>query len=141
MSALVGASLMNLVDAVIREQGSLPPEKRRGVSIVVDEMQAMPGVDYESMLGELGKFGASLFPRNAGTRQAGRPLADPEGHPALQRGVSGRLPGGRRGREAPRMGAGQGPDIRGRHHLPAGASLLRAGDRRRGASSGLLDGR
>ena len=61
VSALVGASLMNLVDAVIREQGSLPPEKRRGVTAVVDEMQAMTGVDYESMLSELGKFGASLF--------------------------------------------------------------------------------
>ena len=61
VSALVGASLMNLLDAVIREQGSLPPERRRGVTVMVDEMQAMPGVDYESMLGELGKFGASLF--------------------------------------------------------------------------------
>ena len=61
VSSLVGASLMNLIDAVIREQGSLPPEKRRGVTVVVDEMQAMTGVDYESMLGELGKFGASLF--------------------------------------------------------------------------------
>ena len=61
VSSLVGASLMNLIDAVIREQGSLPPDKRRGVTVVVDEMQAMTGVDYESMLGELGKFGASLF--------------------------------------------------------------------------------
>lgn len=52
---------MNLLDSVIREQGSLPPERRRGVTVVVDEMQAMPGVDYESMLGELGKFGASFF--------------------------------------------------------------------------------
>ena len=61
VSALVGASLLNLVDAVVREQGSLPPEKRRGALVVVDEMQTMPGVDYESMLSELGKFGASLI--------------------------------------------------------------------------------
>ena len=61
VAALVGASLLNLVDAVIREQGSLPPEKRRGALVVVDEMQSMPGVDYESMLGELGKFGASFI--------------------------------------------------------------------------------
>ncbi len=61
VSALVGASLLNLVDAVIREQGSLPPEKRRGALVVVDEMQSMPGVDYESMLSELGKFGASFI--------------------------------------------------------------------------------
>ena len=60
VAALVGASLLNLVDAVIREQGGVPPEKRRGALVVVDEMQSMPGVDYESMLSELGKFGASF---------------------------------------------------------------------------------
>ena len=61
VAALVGASLLNLVDSVIREQGSLPLEKRRGALVIVDEMQSMPGVDYESMLSELGKFGASLI--------------------------------------------------------------------------------
>ena len=61
VAALVGASLLNLVDAVIREQGSLPLHKRRGALVVVDEMQSMPGVDYESMLSELGKFGASFI--------------------------------------------------------------------------------
>ena len=60
VATLVGASLLNLVDAVIREQRGLPPEKRRGALVVVDEMQSMPGVDYESMLSELGKFGASF---------------------------------------------------------------------------------
>ena len=60
VAALVGASLLNLADAVIREQGSLPPDRRRGALVVVDEMQSMPGVDYESMLSELGKFGASF---------------------------------------------------------------------------------
>ena len=61
VSSLVGASLLNLVDSVIREQESLPLEKRRGALVVVDEMQSMPGVDYESMLSELGKFGASFI--------------------------------------------------------------------------------
>ena len=60
VAALVGASLLNLVDSVIREQGGLPPDQRRGALVVVDEMQSMPGVDYESMLSELGKFGASF---------------------------------------------------------------------------------
>ena len=60
VAALVGASLLNLVDGVIREQGSLPFEQRRGALVVVDEMQSMPGVAYESMLSELGKFGASF---------------------------------------------------------------------------------
>ena len=60
VAALVGSSILNLVDGVIREQGSLPPEQRRG-ALVVDEMQTMPGVDYESMLSELGKFGANFI--------------------------------------------------------------------------------
>ena len=60
VAALVGASLLNSVDAVIREQGSLPPDQRRGALVVVDEMQSIPGVDYESMLSELGKFGGSF---------------------------------------------------------------------------------
>ena len=61
VAALVGASLLNLVDAVIREQEGMPPEQRRGALVVVDEMQSIPGVDYEAMLSELGKFGASLI--------------------------------------------------------------------------------
>ena len=60
VAALVGSSILNLVDGVIREQGNLPPEQRRG-ALVVDEMQTMPGVDYESMLSELGKFGANFI--------------------------------------------------------------------------------
>ena len=43
-----------------RERG-LPPEQRRGALVVVDEMESMPGVDYESVLSELGKFGASFI--------------------------------------------------------------------------------
>ena len=61
VSALVGASLLNLVDSVIREQGRLPQNQRRGALVVVDEMTSIPGVDYESMLSELGKFGASFM--------------------------------------------------------------------------------
>ena len=60
VAALVGASILNLVDSVIREQGGLLPQNRRGALVVVDEMQSMPGVDYEAMLSELGKFGASF---------------------------------------------------------------------------------
>ena len=61
VAALVGASLLSLVDAVIREQGSVSLGQRRGALVVVDEMQTMPGVDYEGMLSELGKFGASFI--------------------------------------------------------------------------------
>ena len=61
MAALVGASLLNLVDAVIREQERLPLSQRRGALVVVDEMQTIPGVEFESMLSELGKYGASFL--------------------------------------------------------------------------------
>ena len=61
VSALVGASLLNLVDSVIREQERLPLPQRRGALVVVDEMQSLPGADYESMLSELGKYGASFI--------------------------------------------------------------------------------
>ncbi|MYA02059.1 MAG: type IV secretion system DNA-binding domain-containing protein [Chloroflexi bacterium] len=60
VAALVGASLLNLVDSVIREQERLPQHQRRGALVVVDEMQAIPGVEFESMLAELGKYGASF---------------------------------------------------------------------------------
>ena len=61
VAGLIGACVLNLVDSVIRQQGELPPEKRRSVMLAVDEMQAIPGVDYEAMLGEVGKFGGALL--------------------------------------------------------------------------------
>ncbi len=60
VSSLLGACILNLVDAVIRSQGTLPEKDRRGCLVVVDEMQSIPGVDYEGMLSEVGKFGGSL---------------------------------------------------------------------------------
>lgn len=60
VAALVGASLLNLVDSVIREQERVPQADRRGALVVVDEMQTIPGVPFESMLSELGKYGASF---------------------------------------------------------------------------------
>ncbi|MYA01807.1 MAG: TraM recognition domain-containing protein [Chloroflexi bacterium] len=60
VAALVGASVLNLVDSVIREQERLTLDQRRGALVVVDEMQTIPGVEFESMLSELGKYGASF---------------------------------------------------------------------------------
>ena len=60
VASLLGACILNLVDAVVRNQGTLPPDQRRGCLVVVDEMQSIPGVDYEGMLSEVGKFGGSL---------------------------------------------------------------------------------
>lgn len=60
VAALVGASILNLLDSVIRERGTVPAHQRTRTLITIDEMQSIAGVDYESMLSELGKFGASF---------------------------------------------------------------------------------
>jgi hypothetical protein len=59
-AALVGAALINLVALAVAEQGVLPERERRPVTLLVDEMQAMPGADYESILSELAKYGANI---------------------------------------------------------------------------------
>ncbi len=141
VSSLVGASLMKPHRR--RHTGAGQPAAReaqgRDLGGRRDAGDDRGGLRVDAR--RAGEVRSIPLPGDPGPRQAGRPLADAAGHPALQRGVLGRLPGGGGGREAPCLGAGQGPDIGGRCHLPAGASLLRAGDGRRGASSGLLDGR
>ena len=123
VSALVGASLLNLVDAVIREQGRLPSDQRRGALVVVDEMQAMPGVDYESMLSELGKFGASfILATRAGHRGRGA-----DGH-LLHEGeeAGGRRPiggGARPGRNVGLRHPGGDHRLPGRRGPAAGAGV------------------
>ena len=61
VASLVGGTFLNVLDSIVREQEDLPAHERRKVTIVVDEMQTIPGADYESMLSELGKFGASVI--------------------------------------------------------------------------------
>ena len=60
VAALVGSCILNLVDSLIRQQGELPPAERRGAMVVADEMQTLPGVDFEGMLAEVAKYGGSL---------------------------------------------------------------------------------
>jgi hypothetical protein len=60
-SALVGATLLNLIALIIEEQAALTPERRRAVSLIVDEFHTMPGVDYEAIISELAKYGANLI--------------------------------------------------------------------------------
>ena len=138
VAALVGSSLLNLADSVIREQGALSLEKRRGALVVVDEMQSMPGVDYESMLSELGKVRGLLHPGHPEPGEAGRPLTHHAGNPPCQRGMPGRVPGGRVRRTPAGVGTGQGPDHRGGHRFPSRASLLREGYGGEGADAHVL---
>jgi hypothetical protein len=45
----------------VSSQSSLPPDRRRSVTIAVDEFHTIPGADYEQVFGELAKFGANMM--------------------------------------------------------------------------------
>jgi len=59
-AALIGGTLVNLVGLLVGEQAELPESRRRPVTLIVDEFHTMPGADYEAILSELAKYGASL---------------------------------------------------------------------------------
>ncbi len=60
-SALIGATLLNLVSLLVAEQAALEPMSRHAVTFIVDEFHTMPGADYEAILAELAKYGANLI--------------------------------------------------------------------------------
>ena len=60
VASLMGASMLNLVDSIIRRSGQLDAGERRKMMVVIDEAQTIPGVNYEEMLGEAAKFGATF---------------------------------------------------------------------------------
>jgi len=59
---LLGAVLVDYINFAVREQMTIPdPSARARVVIVIDEFQAIPGVDYQGLLAELQKMGASFI--------------------------------------------------------------------------------
>jgi hypothetical protein len=60
-AALIGGTLLNLVDLALGAQAALPPGERRRATLVVDEFHTMPGADYESLLAEQAKYGANVY--------------------------------------------------------------------------------
>ena len=87
-----------------------------------------------------GQVRGLLHPRHPEPRQARRPLPHHARHPARQRRLPRRLPGGRLRRPPPGLGAGEGPGDRGGHRVAARAPLLRPRHRRHRADGLLLDG-
>jgi hypothetical protein len=60
-AALLGGTILNLVALAVGEQANIESRQRRPVTLLVDEFHAMPGADYEGILSELSKYGASLL--------------------------------------------------------------------------------
>jgi hypothetical protein len=62
VGAFVGALFLNYLDAVTREQGALPRDRRVPITVVVDEFQSIRGgVSWRDFLGQLRKFGAHVI--------------------------------------------------------------------------------
>ncbi|HEU5376252.1 MAG TPA: type IV secretory system conjugative DNA transfer family protein [Ktedonobacteraceae bacterium] len=60
IAAFVGAVLLGLFHVTLAEQARLDAAERRRFLVLVDEFQALKGVDYQTMLAELRKYGGSF---------------------------------------------------------------------------------
>ncbi len=60
LAALVGSVIVGLFQVALAEQARLDPDKRRRFLMLIDEFQALAGVNYQTMLAELRKYGGSF---------------------------------------------------------------------------------
>ncbi len=60
ISALIGATLLGLFQASLAEQARQQDALRRHFLVLIDEFQVFNGVNYQSMLAELRKYGGSF---------------------------------------------------------------------------------
>jgi hypothetical protein len=69
VGGFMGAVMLNYLDAVVREEIELPEAERARVTVVIDEFQSIPGVDYGALLAELLKMGANFILANQALAQ------------------------------------------------------------------------
>ena len=60
-AALMGGTMVSLVDSALRDQESLPFKERSKCMIVCDEFQTVTGADWEGLLAEGRKYGCVLM--------------------------------------------------------------------------------
>ena len=60
MAALFGSLFAGFFQAALQEQAALAPEERHRFLVLIDEFQALTGINYQSMLAELRKYGGSF---------------------------------------------------------------------------------
>ena len=116
----------------VAEQAPGRPGRRRR-----DAVDARRGLRVDALGAR--QVRGQLHPGHPEPRQARRPLPHHARHPAGQRGLPRRLPGGGQRRPDPGLGAGQGPGNRGRHRVAPRPPLLRPRHRGQGANARLLD--
>ena len=60
-AALMGGTIVSLVDSALRAQENLDPSERSRCLLVCDEFQAVTGADWEGMFAESRKYGCSMM--------------------------------------------------------------------------------
>lgn len=71
----IGSIILNMVKIAILDQANIAPEDRSRVTIVVDESQLLPGVDFGKDLAMMLKFGGNYFLTSQGASFLGRATA------------------------------------------------------------------
>ena len=61
VGTLVGGAIVSLVESTVRGYERMAPQDRPRTLLVVDEAQAIVGIDYERMLSELRKYGLTMM--------------------------------------------------------------------------------
>ena len=60
-AALMGGTVVSLVDSALREQEKLPPSERKRCLLVADEFQTITGTNWGGMFAEVRKYGCSIM--------------------------------------------------------------------------------
>ena len=60
-AALMGGTMVSLVESALRDQESLPERERAKCLLVCDEFQTVTGANWEGLLAEIRKYGCSLM--------------------------------------------------------------------------------
>ena len=84
-AALMGGTIVSLVESALRDQESMAPSERARCLLVCDEFQTVTGADWEGMFAEIRKYGCSMM---LATQSLAR-LDTPDRH--LKAGVLGNV--------------------------------------------------
>ena len=60
-AALMGGTIVSLVESALRDQEALPPAQRAKCLLICDEFQTVTGADWEGLFAEIRKYGCSMM--------------------------------------------------------------------------------